>query len=52
MFLFSIIRDLEESGDVAGVRGFYAEHFDEMSVNARDLYDEVMARMAKMEGVE
>lgn len=48
----AIIRDLEESGDVAGVRGFYAEHLDEMSVNARDLYDEVMARMAKMEGVE
>lgn len=48
----AILRDLDDSGDAEGVRGFYAEQLDEMSVNARDLYDEVMAKMAKMEGVE
>lgn len=48
----AILRDLEESGDVDGIRGFYGDQLDEMSVSARDVYDEVMAKMAKMEGVE
>ena len=48
----AILRDLDDSGDVEGIRGFYGEQLDDMALNARDVFEPLMAKMAQIAGVE
>lgn len=45
----AILVDLEQIGDVDAVRSFYSDRLDEMSIEARGVFEEITAAFAAME---